>query len=297
MRPIGRLALTLALLILATPGSAAAQQDRVDPEFQAMVKKIGSKPEREAQLPLDAVFTDQDGQEVTLGQYFGGSRPILLNLLFFDCQTICEDVTAGLRETLANIDWTLGDEYNVVTLSFDPKDETDFATLARDTSLERYGRDFAAGAWPHLTGEEAQIQRVTNVLGFQYEWNEEIGQYAHPAVIYILTPDGRLSRYYQGFGYASDDIKYSLMAAGEGTIGSIWDHLSFFCLAWDPQIGQWIPAAWRVMQIGGGLTLLALGLVVWGARRAGRRRLESEAKNAEHEGNPETLDVSLGTQP
>ncbi len=313
MKSRAALATLVALTLTLTQGLAA--QDRVDPEYQATLHKIGSKPEAEAQLPLDAVFTDHTGKKRQLSHYFNGERPILLNVMFFDCQTICQDVTAGLKKTLREIDWNMGEEYNVITLSFDPLDGVDFAKLAHDTSIEAYGRDASPDAWPHLIGAENEIRRVTNTLGFQYQWNEDADTYAHPAVIYIMTPDGKLSRYYEGFQYAATDLKYSLLDAGEGKIGSVWDRLSFYCLAWDPQLGQWIPAAYRVMQVGGALTLLALGLVVWGARRAGRRhaRVANDTASNDSDTNdsattdkedltgqglpPETPNVSLGTQP
>ncbi|MFN0057448.1 MAG: SCO family protein [Planctomycetota bacterium] len=239
--------------------------------------RITSAPIAGAALPLDAEFADHTGAAVTLKKYFTGDKPLLLAFVFFECTSLCSPLLKGLGDPIGDLPWTPGKEFDVVVISFDPLDTPAKAAALRSDALVNCRRADATG-YQFLTGTEASISKVTSALGFAFEWIVSRREYDHPALVYVMTPDGRLSRYHEGLQFESETLRNSLIEAGQGKIGSFWERLSWSCMTFDAVTGRWVPAARVVMQIGGGLTVLALGAMIWFVRRARATEIQLEAK-------------------
>ncbi|HEX3377807.1 MAG TPA: SCO family protein [Candidatus Acidoferrales bacterium] len=247
-------ALLLALSGLAT-FPAAAQQSTTP----AILQKVGIQQNLNAQIPPDLEFRDESGKTVRIGDYFG-KRPIVLSLVYFDCPALCTEVLNGQLRTMNAISLNLGSDFEAVTVSFEPKDTPSLAKAKRDVYIGQYGRPGAADHWHFLTGEQKSIDALTNVAGFQYAYDPEIKQYAHAAAIMVLTPEGRIDRYFYGVIYPARDFRLGLVEASQGKIGSITDHALLYCYQYDPMTGKYGVVIINVLRIAGGLTVLVLGL-------------------------------------
>lgn len=255
-------------------GATVRGEGIVDPEHDRLVGRVERTPVENALLPLDARFVDHTGREVELGSVLRSERPTVLALVYFSCPMICGMVTEGLRKSLVGLEWDLGEQYQVVFVSIDPRDTPQLAAARRELFLEQYGRDGAADGLHILTAtSDAPVRRLADTIGYGYEWIEEQQQFGHTSAIYVITPNGHLAHYHGGWDYSSHDVKYSLMDAAEGKIGSVWDKINFLCLYQDPETGKWAPAARIVMGVGGGLTLGVLVMIVWIAHRSRRKRM------------------------
>lgn len=275
-----RLAPAAALLsaMLAT-GSAQAQLNRGVPEA---VEGVDVEERPDAQLPLQLEFADESGRTVALGEYFRPDRPVLLVLAYYRCPMLCSLVLGGVVSSLKEIDWVAGEEFEIVTLSIDPLDVPKLAESKKQEYLRRYGEPAAARGWHFLTGREAEISRVADAVGFRYRYLEDRQEYAHPAVIFIATPEGRVSRYLYGVEYDPRTVRLSLVEASEGRIGTTMDRILLYCYHYDPKSGQYTPVAMNIMRLAGTLTVLVLAvilLLLW--RRDVRKKRISEARNAD----------------
>jgi protein SCO1 len=222
-------------------------------------------------VPSDIVLRDETGREVRLGDYFDGTRPVILNLLYMGCPMLCGLVSSGLNDALKEIDLTVGGEYGVLSVSFDPTETPALATVKRQEFLRAYGRPGAEQGWHVLTGDEANIRRLTDAVGFGFRWNEQRQEFAHAAVLIVLMPDGTVSRYLYGVQYDPRTVKLSLVEAADGKTGSTLDKFLLFCFHYDATTGRYGPAAMNLMKIAGGLTVLLIGGLVLGLRRRERR--------------------------
>ncbi|MCB1032460.1 MAG: SCO family protein [Acidobacteria bacterium] len=209
------------------------------------------------ELPLDAVFRDETGQQVTLGSFFG-ERPVILALVYYDCPMLCTMVLGGLSAGLKPLDFDPGQEFEVVVVSFDPRETPEMAAESKAETLSRYGREGAAVGWHFLTGEEAPIRRLADAMGFTYQYQEETGEYAHAAGIVVATPEGRSARYLYGIDYAPRALRLALVEASEGKIGSAVDQVLLFCYHYDPATGKYSTAVMNLVQAGGVITVLLL---------------------------------------
>jgi protein SCO1/2 len=262
----------LIATILIAPAAAPAQRTEPLPEE---LEGVGIAERLEAQLPLDAAFRDEDGLEVTLGRYFEAGRPVILNPGYYTCPMLCGLVSNGLLEALQGLDWTPGQEFEIVTFSFDPGETPRLAKAKKESYLREYGRPSAAAGWHWLTGNEAEIRRLTDAIGFGYRWLENQQQYAHAAALIVCTPEGRVARYLYGIQFDPQTLRLSLVEAADGKVGSTLDRVLLFCFHYDAQAGRYGPAARNLMQAGGMLTVLILGgflLRHW--RRERRRRAD-----------------------
>ena len=240
----------------------------------APLREIGFDQNLNQHVPLDTELKDETGRTVRLGNYFG-SRPVVLAFVYFDCPMLCTQVLSAMTTALDMLSLDAGTDFDVVAVSFDPR-ETPAQAVARKTiTLERYNHPAATG-WHFLTGEPSAIERLTKAAGFRYVWDEETQQFAHPTGIIVLTPDGRVARYLFGIEYGPRDLRLALVEASEGKVGSAVDSLLLYCYHYDPMTGRYGFLVLRALRIAGAATALALGSFVWvmvrRERRSGQKR-------------------------
>ncbi|MBK7704457.1 MAG: SCO family protein [Acidobacteria bacterium] len=228
------------------------------------LKNVGIEQRLNEQVPVDAVFKDENGREVKLGEYFGKGRPAILALVYFECPMLCNEVLNGLTGTLKGLSLDVGKDFDVIAISFDAR-ENDLPELAknkRESYLKRYGRAGSENGWHFLTGTQAEIDKVTKAVGFNYAWDEESKQFAHAGGIMVTTPEGRLSRYLYGIDYAPKDVKFALMESADGKIGGAAEQLMLYCYHYDPSTGKYGLSILRVLRVAGVVTLLGLSAMI-----------------------------------
>jgi protein SCO1 len=212
------------------------------------------------QLPLDLVFRDEAGQQVKLGQYFG-RKPVVLALVYYDCPMLCTQVLNGMVTSFRVLPFEIGNEFDVVTVSFDPR-ETNVLAAAKKKIYVNYlperMRSGASNGWHFLTGDQASIEKLTDTVGFRYHYDEATRQFAHASAIMLTTPQGKLSRYFYGIDYSARDLRLGLIESSANKIGSPVDQLLLYCYHYDPATGKYGAAVMRVMRIAGVLTLLGI---------------------------------------
>jgi protein SCO1 len=265
----------LALLTLAG-ASALAQgfnQGIMSPPASARppgLTNVGIEQHLNQQLPLDLAFVDETGRTVKLGDYFG-KKPVVLSLVYYRCPMLCSEVLSGLEGALRALKFNAGDEFNVLTVSFDPKDTPETATEKKALMLKAYRRPGAAEGWHFLTGQQQSIDALTKAVGFQYEYDKKIDQFAHTTAVMIVTPQGRIAQYYFGIEYPPTDLRLGLIQASQNKIGSVVDQVILYCYHYDPQSGKYGAIVSHVLQLGGGLTVLSLGLLLTLLIRRGQK--------------------------
>lgn len=275
-------AAAFAVVLVFVPAGTRAQVNTLPPELQG----VGVTEHLNGSIPRDAVFRDHRGRRVQLGQFFDGRRPVLLNLVYHRCPMLCSMVLNATLRVLERTAWTVGEQFDVITLSIDPRDGPAEATEKRLSVLQRYRRPQAERGWHFLTGEEANIRRVADALGFQYRYDARQQQYAHPAVIFLLTPDGRIARYLYGIAFDPNDVRLGLLEASQGRSISTIERLILFCYHYDPQGRKYVLVARRVMQLGGVVTVVLLGGLLgtlWFRERWRRRsvRLDFDGRSGD----------------
>jgi protein SCO1/2 len=236
-----------------------------------MLRDVSIEQRLGSPLPLDAIFQNESGAPVRLGQYFGG-RPVILVLAYYNCPMLCTQVFNGLVSALRVLSFDAGREFDVVAVSFDPRDRPADAAAKKKAYVEAYGRPGGAAGWHFLTGSTASIERVTRAAGFHYRYDDATGQFAHATAIYVATPLGKLSRYFYGIEYAPRDLRLSLIEASNGRIGSLADQILLFCYHYDPKLARYSAAVLSAVRMGGVAAVLVLSsflTVMW--RREKRR--------------------------
>jgi protein SCO1 len=209
-------------------------------------------------IPGTLDFRDDRGREVTLARYFERGRPVILTLNYATCPLLCQLQLEGLIRSLRDLQWNVGEEFDVLTVSIDPSETWQQAALAKKRHVQSYGRAGTAAGWHFLTGSDSNIRQLADAVGFRYRFVEEQGEYAHTAALMICTPEGRVSRYLYGVEYPPQTVRLSLVEAAEGKIGSTLDQVLLFCFHYDAEAGRYGPSARRMMQLGGFVTILVL---------------------------------------
>lgn len=212
-----------------------------------------------AQLPLSAQFKDETGKAVTLGEYFKPGRPVLLSIVYYDCPMLCTEVLNGMTSMLKVLKFEPGKDFEIVTVSFDRRETPELAAQKKKVYLQRYGRPENDPGWHFLTGEQPSIDVLTNAVGFHYQWDKDLQQYAHATAIYVATPDGRLSHYFYGVEYSPKDTRLALVQASQGTIGNPVDQLLLYCYHYNPNTGKYGAVVTRMLRIAGVFTILIIG--------------------------------------
>ena len=226
-----------------------------------LLKEVGIDQKLNSSIPLDLLFRDEHGKAVTLGQYFG-SKPVILTLVYYNCPMLCTQVLNGLDRSLEQIPMTVGKDFEVITVSIDPTDQPPLAEAKQAVYLGMYNRPGSQAGWHFLTGEESQIKQLAAAVGFRYAYDADSKQYAHASGIMILTPEGKLSRYFYGVTYPDRDMRLGLVEASEGKISSPVDQVLLFCYHYDPHTGKYGLIISRALQIGGLATVLIGGVLL-----------------------------------
>lgn len=271
-----RFTLAAALVILAAAVPAAAQQEY-----------IGSKPAGKAKveqriggvLPLEAEFVDQNGKAVRLGDYFKDDKPVIIAPVYYSCPMLCGLVLDGLVNTLHELRFKMGEEYRVVTFSFDPRDNPGSATTKWSQYTRRYGRPGSQDHWHFLSGDEKNIQELTDALGFRYTYDPATGQFAHAAMVVVATPQGRISRYFWGIDYDARDMRLGLVEASKNKIGGATEQLLLLCFQYDSSTGKYTATAKNFVRAGGVVTVLALSSFIFILTR--KERVKAQLKRDE----------------
>ena len=282
-------AVGIAMSALSVP-AAAQQPGFPQPSFEMMepgtvatarlpqLDGVSFKQRLNTQLPLDARFKDETGRDVTLGQYFDGQRPVVLAFVYYSCPMLCTQIMNGVSRAVKVLPFSAGKDFDVVFVSFDPRDRSETAAAKKTALMNYWSMQNQSGAWHFLTGEEPEIKRVTSAAGFFYMWDEKTQQYAHLSGVLVLTPDGRLSRYFYGVEYSPKELRLALFESGQGHIGSLVDELLLFCYHYDPANGRYGAVVMNLVRAGGVLTVLALGgFILFMRRQEKLRHLEGHA--------------------
>jgi len=254
---IGLLMVLLALL----PVRLTAQQSTNPPlvNLANLAHQIGFDQHPGAAIPLNRPFVDEHGQPVTLQQYFHGSQPVLLMLVYYRCPVLCDQIMNGVTHGLVDVPYTAGKDFQIVTVSIDPTDKPADGLKKKSMLLTRYGRAQAASGWHFLTGPQASIHALTQAVGFRYAYDAKLNQFAHPAGIVLLTPEGKISRYLFGVQYLPRDLRLGLVQASQGSIGGITDEVLLLCYHYNPVSGKYDALVARLLFWGGVLILLIVG--------------------------------------
>ena len=260
--------IALAALLMAACASVPAWSqaapkvqpgDVVPNQKPSILDQVGIDQRLDQQVPLNLVFNDESGQAVELQQYFG-SKPVILMLVYYQCPMLCTQVLNGFTGAMNGIvKFNIGREFNVVTVSIDPRDKAEDAAAAKKRYLQRYRRAGAAQGWHFLTGKKDQIDALAQAVGFRYAWDPEIQQFAHASGIMLITPAGHVAQYYYGIEYAPRDIQLGLVEASKGKIGSVADQVLLYCFHYDPRQGRYGAAIFNILRLSALATILALG--------------------------------------
>lgn len=265
----------LGLFLLAAPARAqygAPPPPRPESGVPRALEGVGFDQRIGAPLPLDVTLRDTSGRTVRLGEYFTG-LPVLLVPAYYECPMLCTLVLNGVTSALKALPFSVGREFRVVVFSFDPRDTPERAAAKRQAYLAEYRRDGAEAAWHFLVGDEPELRRLTEAIGFRYRWDEASQQYAHASGIVLATPAGRLAQYFYGVEFSPRDLRLALVESSQERIGTVVDQLLLYCFHYDPATGTYSKLALDVVRVGGFLTVTALAaLVVLLLRRDARRR-------------------------
>ena len=272
---IAGLIVLVALMVCAsTRGDTAA-----GPVTTPLLQGVGIDQKLGTRLPADITFADDDGRRVSLGdlEAAANGKPIIVALVYLRCPSLCTVVLNDTLNAIRVVPQNLGEQYNVWTISFDPKEGSDLASEKKKGYVASYLRtrptvNTAANGWHFLTGDAVNIARFTSAVGFHYKWDEGTQQYIHPAGILILTPEGKIARYFFGVDYDPTDLRLSLVEASNGKIGSLTDKLLLFCYHYDPSTGKYGLVIAKNLQLGAAVTLIVLGFGVVSLWRIDRRR-------------------------
>jgi protein SCO1 len=254
------LAFSLPLLAQSNGGLAPSAAGPVSSQRPQILQQVGIDQHLNQQLPLDLHFRDEAGKDIRLGDYFN-KRPVILSLVYYRCPMLCGEVLNGLTSAISVVNFDLGHDYDIVTVSIDPRETPDVAAKMKDVYLRRYNRHSptAAQGWHFLTGSQDQIQKLAAAVGFRYVYDPRIDQYAHASGVEIATPDGRLSQYYYGIEYSPKDLRLGLIQASKNHIGNIVDSFVLYCYHYDPATGHYGAIVMRILRIAGLATVLLLG--------------------------------------
>lgn len=266
----------LTLVIMVGASGPAMGQGAVDPEYNAIRDKAKVVQKLGAVLPQSLTLTDHTGKSIQLRDIFDGQRPVIFTMVYMDCPQLCGLVMDTVSSAIKELKFDLGDEYEIVTVSFDPKDTPAKAAAWRRARLKRYDRE-GADAWHFLTGDKETVQTLADTVGFGYVWVEDKQEFAHDAAVIVVSPTGVVTRYLPGLNSISnypEQLKLALMEAADGKVGSVFDLVQYFCYRYDPVTGKYTASAFLIMRIGGVVTVIGIVVMILLLRRGEKRRLK-----------------------
>jgi len=269
-------AMVFAAALMVAAGRVAAQTPSVPGEIPDELASVDIVEHLGETVSPDITLVDASGETVTLGDYFDGERPTVMTFVYHNCPMLCSLILDGMTTAMTEVGLNLGDDYQALAISFDPRDTPERAAEVKERYLSRFDAPNADASFHFLTGTQENIDRVTEEVGFQYEWNERQQEFAHTAALYFLSPNGKITRYLYGIEFQPQDVRTALLEASEGQIGSPLDKLILYCFQYDPNAGSYVLHATNAMKVGGLLTIVLLGgflLFFW--RRESRRDASS----------------------
>jgi len=273
--------LAIAIFVIANSPCAFAvdievpKTQGVDAAPSQIITQVGIDPQLGAMLPLDTQFVDASGANVKLRDCLN-DKPVVLHLVYYQCPMLCKLSSDGLLSTLKTLSLKQGQDFSIVTLSFDAHEGPELSKNARTMAIERCGREAVETGWRFLTGDEQNIKAVTNAVGFRFAWDERTKQFAHASGIFILTPEGRLSRYLGGIEYSPRDFRLAVVEASDGKVGTLRDQVKLLCYMYDPSGGKYGFAIMSLMRIAGLTTVVGLASAIIVMVRRERRRTAGE---------------------
>ncbi len=264
-----QVALLSVVVVLCGLGTSAAAQSIVGlqqtsgvatrrGELPPILQHVGITQRLGAQVPLNATFRDEAGKIVPLSSYFG-TQPVVLILAYYRCPMLCSEVLSGAATAFKDVGFKIGKQFQVLTVSFDPRDTPELATAKKATFINEYGDPRAANGWHFLTGEKAQIDLLANAVGFNYAYDAKTGQYAHAAGLIVVSPKGKVAQYFYGVEFPSRDLHLAIVQSSTEKIGSLADEIVLYCCKYDLGTGRYQAVISRVLQIVGGFTILIVG--------------------------------------
>ena len=267
IRSITAIATLLALSSVAAAQTIPDNIGKSSSGLPTQLQNVGFEPQLNAQLPLDVNFRDESGRDVQLREYFG-RKPVVLALVYYGCPMLCNQVEMGVVGSLKMLSFNPSRDYEVLFVSFDPRETPDMAAKKKAAALSRFGRPETAAGWHFLTGKEEAIRAVATAANFRYSFDEKHNLFAHASGIMLLTPDGRISRYFYGVEYPSRDVRLGLVDASAGKIGTPIDHLLLFCFQYNPETARYSATVLRIVRLGGILTILTIvvGILIFRRR-------------------------------
>lgn len=265
--------LRLMMLALATlvAFSAAAQ-----PSPQQVLQAVKFDQRLNETVPLDAPFRDEQGNVVPLRSFFNG-KPVVLALVYYDCPMLCTMTLNGMLRSMRALRWNAGEEFTVLTVSFDAREGPELARLKKEVYLKPYRRPGAEAGWRFLTGDAESIRRLTDSVGFQFAYDEKIKEFAHASGLVVLTPEGKVSRYLYGLEYSARDLRLALVEASQNKIGNLVDQVLLFCYHYDPAAGKYSVTIMNVVRLSGITTVLLIAAMVIRLSRRERRHAVARA--------------------
>ena len=248
-----------------------------------LLENVGIEQRLDAQVPSDLTFRDETGSAVKLGDYFG-RKPLILNLVYFNCTMLCGEALAGLSSAMRLVKFDVGNEFEVVTVSFDPRETPEMAAAKKKDYVRRYGRANATTGWHFLTGQAESVNALTKAVGFQYQYDEKTNQFAHATAIMVLTPQGRISRYFYGVDFPPKDLRMGLVEASQGKIGNVVDAVLLYCYHYNPESGKYGAMVGNILRLAAGVTILLLGsllFILWRLDRSVTRKKATKIRYAQ----------------
>jgi protein SCO1/2 len=243
------------------------------------LENVGIEQHLDAKVSPDLTFRDEAGKTVQLGDFFG-RKPLILNLVYYNCTMLCGEALAGLASAMRLVKFDVGNQFDVITVSFDPRETPAMAAAKKIDYVKRYGRPNAAAGWHFLTGDAGSINALTKTVGFQYQYDENSRQYAHATAIMVLTPQGRISRYFYGVDFPPKDLRMGLVEASRGKIGNAVDAVLLYCYHYDPETGKYGAMVGNILRLAAAATILIIGtmlFIFWRMDRSLTRRLRAGA--------------------
>jgi protein SCO1 len=238
---------------------------------------VGIDQHLDAQVPLGLMFKDETGKNVHLVDYFG-KRPVILTLVYYQCPMLCTQVLNGLTSSVNVLKFDIGKDYDVLTVSIDPRETPEMARAKKDVYVSRYRRPTAPNGWHFLTGDQENISKLARAVGFRYAFDKKTDQFAHASGIMVLTPDGKVAQYYYGIEYSPKDLRLALIDASQHKIGNIVDEVMLFCYHYDPTTGRYNAAAIGALRVAGILTLVLLGGFIFiSVKRESKEHVKGQA--------------------
>jgi protein SCO1 len=291
MRHLRRILIVLVCLVGRTASAEESMEDNTGIPSTVLPSIVGNVDiDEHLGQPIDRslAFTNMNGKRVRLSEYFSDGKPVLLVLAYYRCPMLCGLVLNGVVEGLKKFDWKLGNQYRVLTISFDPRDTQESAAQKRESTLSALGEVAQTKEWPFLIGEESKSQALADNLGFRFAYDPRTDQYAHPAAIFALTADGRISRYLYGVQFSTRDLRLALLEASEGKIGTIVDRILMTCYRFDPTSRKYGPFIFGFMRLGAIVILFTVSTVLLLLWRGERLRRLSETRGGDfHERRPQ----------